>query len=225
MSACDDIRLELGAYSLGLLDEDDRRSVEDHLRSCADCRAQVDELRATSGLLGAITAQDVVDDAEPPDPDTALAAIAAARRRERRRLAGALGGVGILAALALAIGAILVGRSPADPLAPSGPPVALVSAPGVDASGEVRLSSRPWGTQVDLRVDGLPVIEGGEGYAVWLVSTDGRRVPAGTFRPARGPSTSRMRLAGGIAHSEVAAVGVSRAGPVPAPAVLRGSIS
>ena len=85
---------------------------------------------------------------------------------------------GLLAVLAIALVVTLSGRT-ADPLAPDGSAVALRAEPGVGATGAVRLSSRPWGTQVDLRVDRLPIDASGEGYAVWLLRADDRRIPAG----------------------------------------------
>ena len=99
--------------------------------------------------------------------------------------------------LAVALVVTLSGRT-ADPLAPDGSAVALRAEPGLGATGAVRLSSRPWGTQVDLRVDRLPIDASGEGYAVWLLRADGRRIPAGTFRPASGAATSRVRLPGAV---------------------------
>jgi len=224
VSDCQDIRLELGAYALGLLDDVDRRRVEEHLHLCARCRAEAEELRAASGLLAGITPQDVAPDVEPPDPERALSTIAAARRRERRRITGALASAGLLAALAIALVVTLAAR-PTDPQAPTGPSVAMSAPPGADAAGVVRLTSRSWGTQIDLRADRLPVPPAGEGYAVWLVLADGRRVPAGTFRPASASTTCRVRLAGAVARSEVIAVGVSSAGEAGGPAVLRASVS
>ena len=41
----------LGAYALGALDEEERLAVEQHLELCAECRAQVAELREAATSL------------------------------------------------------------------------------------------------------------------------------------------------------------------------------
>ncbi len=223
MNDCDAIRMEFGAYVLGLLDPDAHQRVAAHLSGCQRCRAEVAELQETSALLGRSDPLDSVEDADRPGAEGALSAIAKARRTERRRLGGALGSAGLLAAVAVALVVTLSGRT-ADPFSPDGPAVALRAEVGVGATGAARLSSRPWGTQIDLRVDGLPVDASGEGYAVWLLRADGRRVPAGTFRPASGAATSRVRLAGALPLAEVTAVGVSRTDATGDAAVLRASV-
>lgn len=224
MSDCDQIRTELGAYVLGLLDDETSSRVEEHLRSCPRCRAEVEELRGTSALLRGMSAQSDADQ-RPPPADETLAAIGAVRRRERRRLGSAIGAAAVLGVLALALAVTLGGRT-SDPLPPDGPQITLRAPSGTHAAGTVRLSSRPWGTQVDLRAVGLPVPIGPrDGYAVWLVGPDGRRVGVGTFRPAGGAAVSRVRLAGAVPLSEVTVVGISRIDDPNRTAVLRASVT
>ena len=42
---------DVGAYSMGLLEERDRREFEDHLAGCAACAAEVAELSPMAALL------------------------------------------------------------------------------------------------------------------------------------------------------------------------------
>ncbi|HKT04924.1 MAG TPA: zf-HC2 domain-containing protein, partial [Rugosimonospora sp.] len=42
----------LGAYSLGVLEPGDARTIEDHLTGCVQCRAELAELAAVAGALG-----------------------------------------------------------------------------------------------------------------------------------------------------------------------------
>lgn len=49
-----------GAYAVDALDTEERARFEEHLRGCASCRTEVDELRGTAALLAAEA------DAEPP---------------------------------------------------------------------------------------------------------------------------------------------------------------
>ena len=51
MSVCDDIRPELPGYVSGSLDELQRNVVEGHLKICADCRREADEINDLSALL------------------------------------------------------------------------------------------------------------------------------------------------------------------------------
>ncbi len=224
MSGCRDVRTELGAYALGLLDDDDARRVEQHLLGCADCRAEVEELRGTSSLLRGMSVPGSHHDPAAPPADRALAAIGAERRRQRRLLGGAAGAAGILGVVALTLALTLGGR-PIDPQPPRGPELAMRSDAG-GAAGSVRLTARPWGTQVDLRADHLPPVAGPGGrYDVWLAAADGRRIPAGTCRPRDGAATLRMRLGAAIRLEDVAAVGMSRAGDPSGRAILRVAIS
>ncbi|HMG28585.1 MAG TPA: anti-sigma factor, partial [Jiangellaceae bacterium] len=52
----DDRHTLAGAYALDALDDGERRLFEAHLETCADCRAEVAELRATAAYLGAASA-------------------------------------------------------------------------------------------------------------------------------------------------------------------------
>ncbi|EWT04080.1 hypothetical protein N864_16220 [Intrasporangium chromatireducens Q5-1] len=57
------------AYVLGALSSADRRDYEDHLAGCAPCRDAVAELAGMPGLLGAVSAVEVlaIDTPEPDD--------------------------------------------------------------------------------------------------------------------------------------------------------------
>jgi anti-sigma factor RsiW len=54
------------AYVLGSLDPADRRAFEDHLRTCAACRAAVAELAGMPGLLRMVPAQEATTLGGPP---------------------------------------------------------------------------------------------------------------------------------------------------------------
>jgi anti-sigma factor RsiW len=45
---------DVGAYALGLLEEDDRRAFEDHLRSCGTCAAELRDMAGTAHALADI---------------------------------------------------------------------------------------------------------------------------------------------------------------------------
>lgn len=102
------------------------------------------------------------------------------------------------AALAIAIVSLgLLTRSD------GGVAVVFADAPtGVVADADLR--ARPWGTALELRVEGLPPART---YRVWLEEDDGDRVPAGTFLGAERPLV--VGLAAAAPLDGVLAVGVS----------------
>jgi anti-sigma factor RsiW len=62
---CREIRTELGAYVLGLLDAADEQRVREHLDRCADCATEVASLRETGSALS-LTDLEMVEG--PPEP-------------------------------------------------------------------------------------------------------------------------------------------------------------
>jgi anti-sigma factor RsiW len=52
----DEIRALLGAYALDAVDPEETRAVEDHLRECPQCRAEVEQHRSVAALLGNVGA-------------------------------------------------------------------------------------------------------------------------------------------------------------------------
>ena len=51
---CPDAASDLGAYVLGALEPGERRRVEEHLRSCPACAAELAEFAALPGLLNRV---------------------------------------------------------------------------------------------------------------------------------------------------------------------------
>jgi predicted anti-sigma-YlaC factor YlaD len=57
--ACQEIRLELGVYVLGVIEAADRLAIHDHLARCAACRDLVAELADLPWLLSRVRVDDV----------------------------------------------------------------------------------------------------------------------------------------------------------------------
>ena len=75
------VRRSLAAYAIGALDEDDRAGLEEHLETCAACRAEVVGLReAAAGLT---------PDDDPPAGVWSQVSRAIQERKERAREAEA----------------------------------------------------------------------------------------------------------------------------------------
>lgn len=181
-----------GAYALGTLDPDDRAAFESHLPGCADCRARVADMQQTAALLRGITADDVTAPADGPPAELLPSLVRrAARERTRRRvLVGTLAGVAAAALAALLIvvwpggdgaGGGGAGTSSAQAFRPVSDSVPL--------RAEAVLSSRQWGTRIDVscryELEPLRPIA----YRLVIVSTDSRRHDAGSWKVAPGTTT------------------------------------
>lgn len=191
----DAVRMLLGAYVLGGLDAADRRTVEDHLPTCAICRDEVAELAVLPGLLHRLTPSEAAADLAPAVPTVPTAPTASLlasvthtvqRQRRRRRLLTAVGG---LVAAAVTTVALVFGIQ-----ANRTPPVdgTVITLGPVDSAGrgEARLITKQWGTAVTLQAWQMPAdgpfsleIYGPNGReecaAVWGRTTDGHMVVNG----------------------------------------------
>ena len=113
MRSHDEIQELLGAYALDAVDDDERAEIEDHLRDCARCRAEVAEHRETAAFLahGGADAPDALWDRiassiEAPNVVPIAPKLGFGARRERNRWPRAVALVG--AAAAVVIGFLLV---------------------------------------------------------------------------------------------------------------------
>jgi len=194
---------DVGAYSMGLLEERDRREFEDHLAGCPACAAEVAELSPMAALLRGVEPRGVepagAADGEPAagrEPGggdvTELLRRRARQQRQRRRWQVALGAA---AGIVLIGGGIGVGIAAAPQNGPPPPPPLALTGqlhsatdPGTGVAGTVGLVAKAWGTQVTLdlsKVHGpaecelVAVSRTGERRVVmgWLVTAPGDGVP------------------------------------------------
>jgi hypothetical protein len=186
---------DVGAYSMGLLEERDRREFEDHLAGCPACAAEVAELSPMAALLRGVELRGVEPAAgrEPGSGDvTELLRRRARQQRQRRRWQVALGAAAGIVLIGGGIGVGIAaapqdGPPPAPPLALSGQ-LHSATDPGTGVAGTVGLVAKAWGTQVTLdlsKVHGpaecelVAVSRTGERRVVmgWLVTAPGDGVP------------------------------------------------
>jgi hypothetical protein len=186
---------DVGAYSMGLLEERDRREFEDHLAGCPACAAEVAELSPMAALLrGAeLGGVEPAPGQEPGGGDvTGFLRRRARQQRQRRRWQVALGAA---AGIVLIGGGIGVGIAAAPQDSPPTPPPLVLTGqlhsatdPGTGVAGTVGLVAKAWGTQVTLdlsKVHGpaecelVAVSRTGERRVVmgWLVTAPGDGVP------------------------------------------------
>ncbi|MGV8978268.1 MAG: anti-sigma factor family protein [Cellulomonas sp.] len=164
------VQLELGALVLDALDADDRARVEAHLAGCAECCAERAELAELPGLLRRVPQADVIRAGEGSSEPTgrtvdlvpavlALANREAQVRRATRRHRWAV--VGVAAAV---LGGVSIGTSAlrsGTPVPSAGPTPVVVRAtdPATGVHAQVTLTSSPGGTDLALRLAGVPAGE------------------------------------------------------------------
>ncbi|MEV7397412.1 zf-HC2 domain-containing protein [Aeromicrobium sp. NPDC092404] len=173
----DELRHSLGAYVLGQLDVDARQEIEEHLATCAACRAERDELAPLAGLLRTVDLDALEAGlAPPPELDRMIAAaLPGPTRRRARRWAPALAGAAV--GVAATVGVMLV--LPEDEPPPAPPVIAVKSVEAVQGvSATAGLVDHTWGVEIKLEADGLPA---GETYEMWVVGNDGTKHLAGEF--------------------------------------------
>ncbi|TDO34728.1 putative zinc finger protein [Kribbella sp. VKM Ac-2527] len=187
------------AYLLGALSASDRRAYEEHLRTCAECSAEVGSLAGVPGTLALVPDDRALAtlSASPPNLLPGLVrAVQEDRRRRRFRFAGVLAGV---AATAAAIGVVV-----AIPLAreePQGDYVVLAQTVASKLTADARLVEERWGTTIEIscRYDELATpSERARGYDLYVTDESGKAAliaswtasPGTTVKPA---ATTKLR--------------------------------
>lgn len=181
MTDHEQLRISLGAYVLGGLPDDEAASVEAHLATCAECRAELDELVPPAQVLAELRSAGPTDASPAPTglQDRVVTAVSAERDRARRtawrRQAGLAAIGGVAAAAVLVVGVVTTRPDPA-PVVPTEDVTVAVGVAGVQADAD--LVDHTWGVEVKLTASGF---EQGRRYVVSVLGTDGRRYPAGGF--------------------------------------------
>lgn len=179
-----DLRIALGPYVLGQLEETEATEVRSHVESCSQCQAELAELTPVARLLGVARPAVALDSPSQPPPDLGqrieeqIEVLDTEDRRRRLLRGGALAAAGLAAVLL----AFFVGLR----IAPSdSPPVANLplesvevgqAMPGVVA--DVDIVAHSWGVEVKLRATGFVA---GKSYDVSVLSADGTQHSAGEF--------------------------------------------
>jgi anti-sigma factor RsiW len=212
------VHTDVGAYSMGLLEEQDRRAFEHHLAGCPACAAELAELSPMAALLRGVEPVGAASqEAHPAQADeaqvTQLLHRRVAQERQRRRWQVA---VGAAAGIVLIGGGIGIGVAAAQ--GGTAPPPAIAGQlhsatdPGSGVAGTVGLQAKAWGTLVTLDLSKVhgPV----ECQLVAVSKTGERRVVMGWLVPAPGDGVpghpAHLVIQGGtsIPRSDLARVDV-----------------
>lgn len=169
-SSHEELREALGAYVLDHLDDDLRREVDGHLATCAECRAEIDDLiLLADALRGVDRGWDDSGGTTPAALDERIRL--ALREPSRRRRQWVPVGV----ALAFAAVAVVVTAIVAQDDAP-----AVIAVPSVRVADGITatagLVDHTWGLEIKLEATGL---RAGERFEVWVVGEDGASYDAG----------------------------------------------
>lgn len=191
---------DVGAYALGLLEEDDRLAFESHLRTCPSCRFELSDLAGVASVLHGIGP---LEDAGPPPREGQAGVVDLLHRKkaaDRRARRGTFL-LGMAAAVALVAGGLTVGTQltgggdppqamagradhmgPAEQFYADGTPIAGKGVGGV--SGGLVVESKGWGTHAALKLSGVkgPL----ECELVSVGKSGERRVMTGWSVPAPG---------------------------------------
>jgi hypothetical protein len=203
---------DVGAYSLGLLEQADRQEFEAHLAGCTSCAAELGEFSAMADLLTGI---EPVQAGQDESAESAVVDLVHRRAADRHRRVWRQSVLAAAASLVLLAGGIAAGVA----AAPSQSAPVQVAVPGqlhsaTDAAtgvtGKVGLVAKPWGTAVTLD---LANVRGPLECQLVAVSRTGeRRVITGWFVPAAGYGVpghpAPLIIAGGtaIARNDLASV-------------------
>jgi len=186
----------LGAYAMGLVDDDERAEIEAHLATCATCREEIAQLSGLRGMLDAVPRGAVLDDlaaleaaersAPGGDDDLLLRRTLRelrdeTRRSRRTRLLGVAAGIVAVAGLA-GVGGLVLGQSgEANPPAVAQPPAregtATDPVTGVGMTARITPAGDSW-TRLNVSVTG---VEPGTLCQIVAVAADGHRDVAGSW--------------------------------------------
>jgi len=238
---CAEVRLSLGVYVLGAIDPAERAMVDSHLAGCRDCRDELAGLAGIPALLSRVGAEEAFALAENDGPPADLAAVgpgaaepprellatvidltSARRRRRRWREAG----LGVAAALIVAVGVfggLRLGSSPPQSTqasaqfpGPAAGPWQTVSGHSQDMTATVMYRPMGWGSQLAAKVSGIPI---GTTCQMWALGANGSRTLVGSWETDNREGTvwypASAAVPAGQLHGFVITVGTSSAITVP----------
>jgi hypothetical protein len=223
------VRNLLGGYSLGILDAEEKRAVDDHVAHCAECQVELTEVNEAKELLALLPPDEAkslfAEDSTPIQTvplseDLVLRRTLRAVRAERngarvRRLSLVAAGVAVLVGAPVASGYV-VGDRPTE-----APPVASAS-PAATPGGRLVTATDPT-TGVAASVNLVPAgnwmrfavkvkgVDPGERCKIIAISKDGKEQVAGSWVIGQKPppvNAPGVPGSAAIAPADLAAVAV-----------------
>ena len=240
------IQALMPAAALGTASAAELQEIERHIAGCATCRAELAALRESAGLVGLAAPDAPVPDlsavrarligrvaAEPAQPRR-VPLMRSQARRPYLLLTAAAAAVIVLAAGTARLRSINAERRALearvavlrDSLAAAGATIAALTGPEVRvvnlaSTGTRQPSGRmfwdPRTGRWTLVAHDLPALAAGRTYQLWIITTAGRKISAGTFAPVGG--SALVQAAYALPKNELGAIAVTEepAGGVPQP--------
>jgi anti-sigma factor RsiW len=185
MSAISKDHVDVGAYALGLLENQDKATFEAHLATCASCTAELETMSPLAALMKGLDPVELPGDAQSAQPPADLLRKRALASRRRVRWQIAVAAAACVAALGAGLGIGLTAGSQQAPgvIAVTGQ-LHTATDPATGVTGTVGLVAKAWGTQVTLDLAGVhgPV----ECQLIAVSKTGEQKVVTGWFVPAPG---------------------------------------
>jgi hypothetical protein len=227
------VRTLLGGYTLGILDDDERRTVAEHIDSCPECRQELAEVTEATEMLALLDRDDArgtMDDepqpAGPLEDDLVLRRTLRAVRAERggaqmRRLSLVAAGIVVLVGASIVGGFVAgdqsaqreVAQRPTASAAPSTPAApgattltATDQSTGVGATATV-VPAANW-VRLSVKVTGVAA---GEHCQLVAISKSGVRQVAGNWvvsEKGSAPGAPAVQGSASIAPADLAALQV-----------------
>jgi hypothetical protein len=179
---CAQARNRLGVYLLGAIGPAERAEVELHLAACPWCREELAGLAGLPGLLRRVppdmTLQVWMGESGEPVPGPPLDTLIGRVRRIRFRRRLMAVAAALVFGVAAAAGVQVLHARPASTVAAAprwtGTTAGASAATGAWAA--VRYAVRPWGTELEVRVTGIPV---GTRCQLRVINAQGQSIAAG----------------------------------------------
>jgi predicted anti-sigma-YlaC factor YlaD len=183
MNAISNDHVDVGAYALGLLENQDKATFEAHLATCASCTAELETMSSVAALMKGLDPVELPGDAQSAQPPVDLLRKRAVASRRRVRWQLAVAAAACLAALGAGLGIGLTTGSQPGVVAVAGQQHTATD-PATGVTGTVGLVAKAWGTQVTLDLAGVhgPV----ECQLIAVSKTGEQKVVTGWFVPAPG---------------------------------------
>jgi anti-sigma factor RsiW len=177
------LRLLLGGYLLGGLDDTDQDRLDAHLLDCAECRTELARLGPVPDLLRRMPATVPAPASPSPERIDGLLRQMRAERSRSRRAARMRWAAAAAVVAVLAVGTGILVRGTPEPRPPIAQPASSAPAPadqlvtatfnpagGTSTTGAATLTARTWGVSVALDMTGLP----GDGpFVLRVTNADG----------------------------------------------------
>jgi hypothetical protein len=199
-----DMTTSIGAYLLGLLDYGEWVTVDQHVRECDLCSADLVRLAGLPGLMGKLSVDEVI--ADVMDKPTLPTKMRRSRRALRRMLA--------TAAVILAITGSVTGGLLARTTSPASGPSSVSSHdlsftgsnPSTRVSGDALLATESWGTEIWVKLQGVP---GGVQCGLVVHTRDGQTAVAGTWSSRSSTAGSWVPASAPFRPSQIASLDVA----------------